>query len=457
MAKTGKADPRIIEIIDEMAVRPLAELLRALQEEEGRLTEASLRALSADRMISLSRLYGIASSWPEFSFEAENESRRPASEPVALPAFWQKAREAAAVVKSAGPLSSRFESPAGSLADYEAAGGMKGLERAAGMKPEEVLSEVVLGGLARRAGDWQAVASAAEEPVMVANCHGGDPGAGQVSRLMERDGWAVVEGMFIAAMALGAVRGLIYLDPADGALAGGLSEAAAAVGAASGSSFEIEVFSGPASLTGSDDSVAVAAIDGRRPIPAARREDATVSGVWARPTLVDSAECFAAIAATLGTQERVASRLYQISGAACGLVEADPEGSVADLLKAAGAEAPAGVLIGGLSGTLLGGGELDRRLASLEREDNPRWRTLHVWSEGEDVAAAASAMAAYNARYLCGGCIPCRVGAVRMAEMLGKEESDRKTLKELAAGVERVGLCATGRGAAGLVHSYLSS
>lgn len=458
MAKTAKADPRITEIIERMAVHPVADVLRVFQAEEGSLKESSLKALATDRMISLSRLYGIAASWPDFRFEAENESRRPASEPVALPDFLADAREGGSAVIAGGRLAARFESPAASLAEYEAAGGMKGIRRATAMKPEQVLSEVVLGELTRKAADWQAVAGAAEAPVIIANCASGDPAAGQASRLLQQDGWAVVEGMFIAAQALGAAKGFIYLDKADSSLEPGLSAAADAIRAESGSvQFDIEVFVAPESLTASDDSVAVAAIDGRRPIPAARREDAAVSGIWGRPTLVDSAECFAAIADTLGSGERVATRLYKLSGAVSGIVEADPQASVADLLESAGAEAASGVLVGGLSGTLVGGSELGRSLASLEREDAPRWRTIHVWPAGEDIAAAVRGMAAYNARYLCGGCIPCRVGAVRMKEMLEKGDGESKTLAELAGGVERVGLCNTGRGAAGLVRSYLSS
>ncbi|MBE0429758.1 MAG: SLBB domain-containing protein [Thermoleophilia bacterium] len=458
-----KVNFRTKEIIAAQAEKPLLEALRALQREEGCLTEASLKALAASRFISRTRLFGIASSYPEFSFEEAAESIRPASPPVPLPEFLEQAAAATGVVEG-GPLSARFGEPPVDLAGYRAAGGTVALKRAVmEMTPEQVLSEVVLGGLTGKASAWQQVQRSEGERVIVASAHAGDPAAAQARVLLEKDPYAVLEGMFIAAIATGATRGFLFTDLSGASLAGRLEEAAEEIQRSANINFAVEAIAGPESLVGSEDSVAVACIERDRPMPFA--VDVARRGVWARPTLVDRAECFASITATLATGSQVLSRIYQVSGAVKrpGLYEAEPGLEIAELLERAGASANSSLLVGGLSGSFQSGGNRDRLLGSFARDDSPRWRTLHVFP-GEDarfdLLAAAASMAAYNARYLCGFCIPCRIGAVRIAEIMSAAPEDpvsldRATLRELAWAVERSGLCAPGRGAAGMVLSAI--
>jgi NADH:ubiquinone oxidoreductase subunit F (NADH-binding) len=178
-------------------------------------------------------------------------------------------------------------------------------------------------------------------------------------------------------------------------------------------------------------------------------------GVWGKPTLVDSAECFASLAATLSSGRPVASRIYQVSwGSKKGLVEAEPDVTIKHLLKTAGFP-PGPVLGGGLAGAFLTERELDLPLNSFQRSDSPRWRTVHLLGDDADLFDIATKITAYNSRYLCGYCIPCRIGMVRMAEVMAASPVDKELLEEVAITVEKTGLCAPGRGAARLVMSVI--
>ncbi len=462
MKEAEDVDSRAAKIIAELGAHPLVDVLRALQQEEGCLTESSLRELAANRMISLTRLYGIATSWPEFRFEAPREEERPRSPAGELPEpLGAVARGGAPGLLVPGSLTARFGEPPQDLAAYEAAGGMRALRRAlTEMKPEQALSEVVLGGLTDKPEDWQRAEAGSKEPLIVINCHSGDPLAHQAGELLRKDPYAVLEGAFIGAVAAGARRGYIFLDPRDAPLKDRLTEAAGSVQREADIDFAVEAFVGPDSLVGSVDSVAAAAIGGNRPVPAAVPEDIAIKGIQGQPVLVDSAECFASIAATLAEGRRVESRIFQVTGAVPweGLVEAEYRRmSVDDLIAEAGAPRGSQVLIGGLAGQILSGRFLELPLPAFQRGDNPRWRTVHVFGETEDRFGLAAQLAACNARHLCGHCIPCRIGSVRMAEMMGAGRVDRETLEEVAITVEKTGLCSAGRGAAALVMSVIEN
>lgn len=456
----GELDQEAFEIIAALSGKPLLEVLRALQRQEGCLTEGALKALAKDRMISRSRLFGIATSYPEFKFEKDAQSLRPVSPSVELPAFLAAGATANAVHKH-GALSARFDSPPASLAQYEASGGLKALRRALDeMSPEQVLSQVVLGGITRKPEAWQAVERSGQDAVIVASAHAGDPSAGQAGLLVVRDPYTVLEGMFVAARATGANRGFLFLDPSLSGFSRQITEAIEEIQRAANINFAVDVAIGPESLVGSEDSVAVSSIERDRPMPFP--VEAAERGVWSRPTLVDSVECFAAISQTLAAGASVTTRLYRVSGAVDnpGVFEAEPGISVKELVAEAGAADVAVALAGGLSGTFTAGADLERTLLSFERTDSPRWRTVHVFAGASSTLAAAAEAAAYNARYLCGYCLPCRIGAVRIDEIFSRaqgdsEQLDRQTLSKLARGIERSGLCVTGRAAAGIVQSAL--
>lgn len=449
-------DVKAAQIISQLGASPLLVVLRALQKEEGCITEASLTALARDRRMSLSKLYGIVTSYPEFRLERGMEEKRPAAEPQDLPGFMAAmAQKDVSRVLQPGPLTERFASAPATLAEYEDSGGLKALKAASGMEPRQILAEVVLGGLTGKPREWEAASSMATEPVIIVNCHEGDPFSRQGAALIENDPYQVLEGAFIAAIGTGARRGFLFIGPREDRLSNRLTKAAEEIQRAANINFVVDIVTGPESLVGSEDTVAAAVIGDCRPVPAANPASIAARGVWGKPTLVDSAECFASLAATLSSGRPVASRIYQVSwGSKKGLVEAEPGMTIRHLLKTAGFP-PGPVLGGGLAGAFLTEGELDLPLNSLQRSDSPRWRTVHLFGDDADFFDIATKITAYNSCYLCGYCIPCRIGMVRMAEIMASSPVDKELLEEVAITVEKTGLCAPGRGAAKLVMSVI--
>ncbi len=351
------------EITEDRDARLLIEALRTIQEEEGMLTESALRGLASEYMVSPSRLYGVAATCPEFSFEAAVEYKRPQGSPVEEPEFFNRIIQAGhAQLVVSGALTQRFAHPPATIEAYVADGGMGALSRASGeMKPEQVLSEIVLGKITRKDAEWQAAAMR-DQPFIVANCHAGDPIAGQAKTLLDRDAYSVLEGMHCAAVALGARRGFLYTATLTGAEKARLTRAAMDIAEAAGGVFAVEVVPGVDSLVGSEDSVARAVIDGRRPVPEAEKPGVPL--LLGRATVVDSAEMFANITAVLASGEPAGTRLYRVTGAVDdpGIIEADASATVRELAERAGAHAGAQALVGGLSGAFLTEGQLDQRM-----------------------------------------------------------------------------------------------
>ncbi len=445
------------DIIDSMSGSPLAEVLRELQRQQGFLGEEALELLARQRRASLTQVYAVAASFPGLVFDEKAERARPGLPEADEPDFFSRVVEPeAAAVLTRGPLAARFEDPPADLEAYRRSGGLEALARAREIKPEQVLSEVVLGKITRNTAGWQRAATALEPPVIVANACAGDPVAGQAQKLLAADAWAVLEGMFIASLALGAERGFVYVDPGSAERCRSLASVAKAMMEAWEPGFRVEVFCGPRSLVGSEESAVLAAIEGRRPLAGKASEEEL--SLWGGPVLVDGVEVFAAITAVLASGERVDTRLYQVSGAVVerpGIVEATPSVTVRELMETAGAEAGAEALLGGLSGVFLTEGELDQAVGELETADNPRWRTVHVLRDRRDIYPIAVQSAAYNAAGLCGYCVPCRIGSARMAEMLEHYPLDVQALEQVAALVVKTGICSAGRGAAGMVASAL--
>lgn len=451
-----EVDAGTAAVIAGLATSPVVEVMRALQGKDGHLTEASLRALAADRLVSLSRLYSLAVTDSSFTLDASGEAGPPQSEPVPLPVALAAGSDSFTTLVQGGPLTSRFDAPPESLEAYRSSGGMKAWEKASGsLGPEKVFAEIVLGPITRQPDAWQDAAAAEGDTVIVANCHGGDPLALQEDALLAKDPYAIIEGMLLSALALGASRGFIFTRPLPEGRKDSLAAIADEMTAASGLAFDIEVIEGPDSLVASESSVAVAVIDGRRPVSSVI--DHAVTGIWRQPTLVDTGECFAAITAVIASGEQVATRLYQLSGAveSVGIIEAEASSSVRDLMEIAGARPGAEALVGGLSGRFLTEGEVDQEMLHLKPAIGPRWRLIHVLGDPRDIYPMAVQIAAYNARYLCGTCVPCRIGSVRMAEIIAEYLVGFDTLEELAETLEQTGLCLAGRGAAAMVTSAL--
>jgi len=194
-----------------------------------------------------------------------------------------------------------------SLDEYVGAGGYRALERALARGPDEIVRELELSGLRGRGGagfptgrKWRAVQSEKEsEKFVVANADEGDPGAYIDRFIVEDDPHALIEGMAIAAYAVGARRGHIYLrveyPRAFQVISKAIDEArnSGFVGEHilnSDFSFDVEVVVGQGSYVCGEETALLNSIEGRRPEVRTRPPYPTQQGLWRKPTLVNNVE-----------------------------------------------------------------------------------------------------------------------------------------------------------------------
>ncbi len=203
-----------------------------------------------------------------------------------------------------------------SLADYEAHEGYVGLRRALAMTPEAVVAEVTDSGLRGRGGaafpagiKWQTAARApGERKYVVCNADEGDSGSFADRLLMESDPFAVIEGMTIAGIAVGATQGYVYVRSeyphAVAALEGAIATARAAqrLGAdvlGSGKAFDVEVRVGAGAYICGEETALLESLEGRRGVVRAKPPLPAIAGLFGQPTVVNNVVTLATVPAIL--------------------------------------------------------------------------------------------------------------------------------------------------------------
>jgi len=384
------------------------------------------------------------------------------------------------------------------LPDYIAQHGYQAFEHAMAMEPDAIVAQLERSQLRGRGGagfptgrKWRAVF---DQPggtkYVVCNADEGDPGAYIDRVLLERDPHCVVEGMMIAARAVGATSGLLYIrkeyPDAAAAIRRALDEARAhgllgEYGPGRNRFFDISVVDGRGSYVCGEETALLNALEGRRPEVRARPPYPAEQGLWGSPTMVDNVETLANVAwilrhggdayAALGRGTSRGTKVVSLNSLfrRPGLYEVDLGVPVRDILELGGgleAGTLRGVLIGGpLAGILppqlldtpFGFEELHQMGAAVGHggvvafDDNTSILDLthHVFRFGADES--------------CGKCTPCRIGSARIADWCaaalsgpvvgGWVESDwHDTVDALAA----TSLCGHGSGLAEFARSVLT-
>jgi NADH:ubiquinone oxidoreductase subunit F (NADH-binding)/(2Fe-2S) ferredoxin len=357
------------------------------------------------------------------------------------------------------------------------------IERLDGIR---IIDLVKRSGLQERGGTgfpvglkWSVVAEATSSvKYVVGNGDGGDPGPCVDRTLLEGDPHGVIEGMAIAALAVGARVGQLFLR-SDHALAIARAENAVAqaehrgfLGRAilgSDFNFEIEICVNAGASMGGEETAMLNALEGGRAVARPRPPFPAVSGLWARPTLINSLETLANIPLIIsegvgdGAGSAEPTKVIGLSGrvARPGLAEVPLGTTVGRILdEVAGvreADEVRGVHLGGPGGVTLGPEQLDTPVdfSSL------RSHGAHLGSAGMVVLGTDDCPVAL-ARYLvatgvcesCGTCPPCRIGTTVMLNILDRidsgsgEVSDLDRLERLGEHILRTSLCEVGRSAA---------
>ena len=375
------------------------------------------------------------------------------------------------------------------LAEYIARGGFRALQRSLKeLSAEQVIAEIEASGLRGRGGagfptgaKWRRVRDAeGTEKYAIANGDEGDPGAFMDRMLMESYPYRVLEGMAIAAAAIGAERGYLYIRAEYPLAVRRIREAirraeergilgGSAMG--TGRALRFEVFEGAGAFVCGEETALLASIEGRRGMPRLRPPYPAESGLWGKPTLVNNVETFAVVPwilrngaerfAALGTRASKGTKVFALSGkiARGGLIEVPMGITVREIVEEIGGGVAGGrsfkaVQVGGPSG-----GCIPAELADTPVDYEALARVGAIMGSGGFVVLDDATCMVDVARYFleftqdqsCGKCTFCRIGTRRMLEILvriseGKgRRGDLEDLEDLARTVQAGSLCGLGR------------
>ncbi len=362
----------------------------------------------------------------------------------------------------------------GSLQDYLAHGGFEALARARELGPEGVrrlVSESRLlgrGGAAFPTGaKWDAVAAQPTLPhYLVCNADESEPGTFKDRVLMERDPFALVEAMAIAAHATGCERAFLYVR-AEYPLAHARLQGAIDASAPYLDGFAIELRIGAGAYVCGEETALFQSIEGYRGEPRNKPPFPVEVGLFGKPTVVNNVETLVNVPEILRGDARE-TRLFCVSGnvGRPGLYELELGTPLSSLLELAAAEPAKAVLLGGAAGSFLRPDQLDLPLSfegAREAGVTLGSGVVLVFGRDADLTAAVLRIAEFFRDESCGQCVPCRVGTVRQEEALHRLASgatlgnELATLADLAQVMRDASICGLGQTAANAVQSAMSN
>ncbi len=387
----------------------------------------------------------------------------------------------------------------GSLEEYVARGGYRSLAAAVGQgDPLSVLEQIEASGLRGRGGAGFATGrkwrlgreSPGEQKYVVCNADEGDPGAYMDRAVLEGDPFAVIEGMTLGALVVGAQRGFIYVR-AEYPLAierlrhaiGLCREHALLGGSILGSdmAFDVQLVPGAGAFVCGEETALIASVEGRVGEPTRRPPYPVERGLWGAPTVINNVETWANVAPilrkgadwfkSLGSSGSGGTKVFSLVGKVrnTGLVEV-PLGTplrtvVMDIGGGIREDKPfKAVQTGGPSGGCLPESQLDLRVDYEELAE-----AGSMMGSGGMIVMDETTCMVDVARYFmdflrgesCGKCTPCREGTAHMYRLLDEICSGRgteehlQTLEDLGTLLKDTSLCQLGATAANPVLSTI--
>jgi bidirectional [NiFe] hydrogenase diaphorase subunit len=410
--------------------------------------------------------------------------------PATLPFFTRQHKNVLA-------LSGRIDPE--SIDDYLAAGGYAATFKAVvEMRPSDIIREIQESGLRGRGGagyptglKWSTVAKATgKKKYVVCNADEGDPGAFMDRSILESTPHAVLEGMIIAAYAVGADCGYIYVRAeyplAIKRLKLAIREAErknllghAICGGAFNLNLQIRL--GAGAFVCGEETALLESIEGRRGLPRPRPPYPAEKGLWGSPTLINNVETFANIPsiinrgaawfAGLGTEKSKGTKVFALTGKInhTGLIEVPMGTTLREIVFEIGGGIPGGhafkaIQTGGPSGGCIPAHHLDTPVSY----ENLSALGSIMGSGGMIVIDETSSMVDIVKYFIqfcrdesCGKCIPCRVGTAQIFDLLAKfceyraTRADLATLEMLCDLLKNTSLCGLGQSAPNPVLSTL--
>jgi bidirectional [NiFe] hydrogenase diaphorase subunit len=387
------------------------------------------------------------------------------------------------------------------IEDYIAEGGYRAVIQAlTEMTPTQVIGEITTSGLRGRGGagyptglKWSTVSKAVgTQKYVICNADEGDPGAFMDRSVLESDPHRVLEGMLIAAYAVGASEGFIYVR-AEYPLA--IKRLKTAIRQAerlgllgtnicgTRFSFRVDLRLGAGAFVCGEETALIASVEGRRGTPRPRPPYPAAEGLLGQPTLINNVETFANVPpiirnggawyAEIGTEKSKGTKVFALAGRVqnTGLVEVPMGITLREIVYDIGGGIPEGrgfkaVQTGGPSG-----GCLPAEFLEMPVDYESLARAGSIMGSGGMIVMDESSCMVDVAKYFmdfcmtesCGKCIPCRVGTYQMHRVLSAitnltaTEQDLKMLEELCDLLKNTSLCGLGQSAPNPVVSTLRS
>ncbi|HEX7629991.1 MAG TPA: NADH-quinone oxidoreductase subunit NuoF [Candidatus Methylomirabilis sp.] len=385
------------------------------------------------------------------------------------------------------------------IEDYVAANGYQPLYHALReLKPADVVDTITKSGLRGRGGagyptglKWGLVAKVkSERKFIVCNADEGDPGAFMDRSVLESDPHRVLEGMAIAAYAVGATQGFIYVR---GEYPLAISRLQTAIRQArklgllgsqifeSPFDFRIDLRIGAGAFVCGEETALMASIEGKRGTPRPRPPYPAEHGLWGFPTLINNVETFANIPAIIrngadwfakiGTEKSKGTKVFALAGKIknTGLIEVPMGTPLRTIIEEMGGGVPDGgsvkaVQTGGPSGGCIPAEALDtpvdyESLASLGSIMGSGG--MIVMDQQNNMVDVAHFFMEFCMDESCGKCVPCRAGTAQIHHLLSKVRDGRAaaedldTLDRLCTMVKQTSLCGLGQSAPNPVLSTL--
>ena len=385
------------------------------------------------------------------------------------------------------------------IEDYIALGGYSALARALSeMTPEEVIEEVKRSNLRGRGGGgfptgrkWESTREAPGDPkYVIVNCDEGDPGAFMDRALMEGNPHSVLEGLIIAAYAMGSHKGFIYvrmeypLAVQNATLALQQAREYGLLGEnilGTGFDFDVSIHRGAGSFVSGESTALMNALEGWVGEPRPKYVHTSQKGLWGRPSALNNVETFANVPLiiehgakwfnSIGTERSKGTKIFSLVGKVnnTGLVEVPMGMTLADIIYKIGGGIPGNKKLKGVQTGGPSGGIIPDRYLNTPVDFDELTSLGSMMGSGSIIVIDEDTCAVDLARYFvdflcsesCGKCLPCREGLKRMREILDSIESgqgtetDIQTLQEIAELMRTASLCALGRTAVNPVLSTI--
>lgn len=358
------------------------------------------------------------------------------------------------------------------------------LDEAREMGAEAVRNEVTesrikgRGGAAFPAGiKWNGVAEApGDEKYVVCNADESEPGTFKDRWLIEQNPFALLEGIAIAAFAVGAEHAYIYIRGEYREAERGLEAAIAAAGDDLG--IDIKIRRGAGAYICGEETALFNSIEGFRGQPRQKPPFPTVSGLFGKPTLINNVETLVAIPrivtdggdafAQLGTAESTGLKLFCVSGnvANPGVFQIEFGMTTRELIALAGGVVgePQAVLSGGAAGSFITEDQLDVPLTFEDGRDagvSLGSGAIIVFNTDVDMPSITHRIAEFFAHESCGLCVPCRVGTDQQLKIVGRivegtaTSVDRHDLDNIGWVMRDASICGLGHTAGNAIESAI--